>query len=60
LSSLPGAHFGLMASPSGRRVLTDWKAFQATSENIGKKLRALYAGELALVCFASAELITKQ
>src|SRR6266852_7074899 len=33
-SSGPGAHFGRMASPSGRRLLTDWKAFQATSDSV--------------------------
>src|SRR5438128_3629855 len=27
-SSGPGAQLGRMASPSGRRLLTDWKAFQ--------------------------------
>src|SRR6266851_5570529 len=30
----PGAHFGRTASPSGRRLLTDWKAFQATSDSV--------------------------
>ena len=32
VSSGPGAHLGRTASPSGRRVLTDWKTFQAASE----------------------------
>src|SRR5262249_32138266 len=34
LSSGPGAQFGRMDSPSGRSWLTDWKAFQATSERL--------------------------
>src|SRR5919112_1342600 len=32
LRSGPGAHFGRIASPSGSRRLTDWKAFHATSD----------------------------
>src|ERR1041384_4346364 len=34
LSNGPGAQFGRMASPSGSRRFTDWKAFQATSERV--------------------------
>src|SRR5215212_2675307 len=34
LSSGPGAQFGRIDSPSGRRWLTDWNAFQATSERL--------------------------
>jgi hypothetical protein len=49
-----------MASPSGKRLLTDWNAFQADVRQRRDDLRAGYARCFAGFAFAAAELITKQ
>jgi hypothetical protein len=38
-----------MASPSGRRWLTDWNAFQATSERPEMSLELFTTGKFAFI-----------
>src|SRR4029453_12011493 len=44
----PGAQFGLIASPSGNRVLTDWNAFQAISDRFDSKREPFTPASLSL------------